>query len=82
VTLRTSGFDGSDQYADQEMEIDMTQQHFTVFGGSFIQEAHGFNPAPRRAEPLAIWGFVLGSLLLAVATVATVAVSVAQAALH
>jgi hypothetical protein len=49
VTLRTSGFDGSDQYADQEMERPMTQQHFTVFGGSFVQEAHGFNPAPRRA---------------------------------
>jgi hypothetical protein len=69
------------------MEIDMKQQHFTVFGGSFVQEAHsfkahGFNPAPRRAEPLAIWGFVLGSLLLAVVTVATVTVSVAQAALY
>jgi hypothetical protein len=66
----------------------MTQQHFTVFGGSFVQEAHGFqgahgfNPAPRRGEPLAVWGFVLGSLLIAVATVATVTVSVAQAALH
>jgi len=36
----------------------------------------------RRAEPLAIWGFVLGSLLLAVVTVATVTVSVAQAALY
>jgi hypothetical protein len=66
----------------------MTQQYFTVFGGSFVHEAHGFqkafgfNPAPRRADPLAIWGFVLGSLLVAVATVATVTVSVAQAALY
>jgi hypothetical protein len=66
----------------------MTQQHFTVFGGSFVQEphssqkVHGFNPAPRRAEPLAVWGFVLGSLLMAVATVATVTVSVAQAAVY
>jgi hypothetical protein len=63
----------------------MTQQYFTVFGGSFVHEAHGFqkafgfNPAPRRADPLAIWGFVLGSLLVAVATVT---VSVAQAALY
>ena len=46
--------------------------HFTVFGGSFIHESHGFNPAPRRKEPLAVWGFVLGSLLLGVMTAATV----------
>jgi hypothetical protein len=84
VTLRTSDFDGSDHYEDEEMEIDMTQQHFTVFGGSFVQEAHahGFNPAPRRGEPLAVWGFVLGSLLTAVVTVATVTVNVAEAALY
>jgi hypothetical protein len=60
----------------------MTQQHFTVFGGSFVHEAHGFNPAPRRREPLAVWGFVLGSLLVCVISAATVTVSVAQSALY
>ena len=61
----------------------MTQAHFTVFGGSFVREAHGFNPAPRRrAQPLAVWGFVLGGLLVSVITVATVTVSVAQSALY
>ena len=59
----------------------MTQQHFTVFGGSFIHEAHGFNPAPRRGQPLVVWGGVLGGLLVAVITAATVTVSVAQSAL-
>jgi hypothetical protein len=49
--------------------------HFTVFGGSFIHETRGFNPAPKRREPLAVWGFVLGSLLLGVVTVATVTAS-------
>jgi hypothetical protein len=49
--------------------------HFTVFGASFIREAHGFNPAPRRQEPLAVWGFVLGSLAFAVTAVATVTAS-------
>ncbi len=37
----------------------MARQMFTVFGGSYIQEAHGFNPAPRRREPLAVWGLLL-----------------------
>jgi len=46
--------------------------HFTVFGAAFVHETHGFNPAPRRQEPLAMWGLILGSLLFAVTTVATV----------
>ncbi|MCX7311402.1 MAG: hypothetical protein NTV56_06675 [Alphaproteobacteria bacterium] len=49
--------------------------HFTVFGASFVREAHGFNPAPRRKESVATWGFILGSLMLAVATVAGVTAS-------
>lgn len=49
--------------------------HFTVFGAAFVPEAHGFNPAPRRRQGLAMWGFVLTSLLLAVVTVATVTAS-------
>jgi hypothetical protein len=69
-----------------QMGVPMTQ-HFTVFGGSFVHEthsatqAHGFS-APRRRPALAVWGFVLGSLLVAASTVATVTVSAAQAALH
>jgi hypothetical protein len=46
--------------------------HFTVFGGSFNHESRGFNPALKRREPLAVWGFILGSLLLGVMTAATV----------
>jgi hypothetical protein len=47
--------------------------HFTVFGGCFVHEARGFNPVPRRRRSgLAVWGFVLSSLLLGVTTVATV----------
>jgi hypothetical protein len=47
--------------------------HFTVFGGSFVREARGFSPALRpRAGSLALWGFVLASLLFAVTTVAAV----------
>jgi hypothetical protein len=60
----------------------MTQQHFTVFGGSFVQEAHGFDLPPRRRQPLAIWGFVLGSLLAGAAAVATATVTVAHAAMY
>lgn len=46
--------------------------HFTVFGASFVQETHGFNPAPRRKDGFAVWGFIIGSLLFAVTTVAGV----------
>ena len=47
--------------------------HFTVFGGSFVHEARGFSPVPhRRLSALAVWGFVLASLLFGVTTVATV----------
>lgn len=47
--------------------------HFTVFGGSFVQEARGFSPPRRRsAGGLAVWGFVLASLLFSVTTVASV----------
>ena len=60
--------------AAREKGISMNT-HFTVFGASFIQEAHGFNPAPRRKEPLAVWAFVLGSLAFAVTAVATVTAS-------
>ena len=52
--------------------------HFTVFGGAYIQEIRGFS-APRRQPGFAMWGFVLGSLLAAVITVASVTVTVAQA---
>ncbi len=55
--------------------------HFTVFGGSFVSEAHGFSPARKGQGALAVWGLVLGSLLIGVTTVAAVAVSTwAQAA--
>ena len=46
--------------------------HFTVFGASYVHETHGFNPAPRRKDSFAVWGLILGSLLFAVATAATV----------
>jgi hypothetical protein len=51
--------------------------HFTIFGG-VVHEIRGFS-APRRQPGFAIWGFVLGSLLAAVITVASVTVTVAQA---
>jgi hypothetical protein len=57
--------------------------HFTVFGASFIHEGHGFNPAPRRHEPLAVWGLILGGLLFAVTTAATItATTLAHAAVY
>ena len=47
--------------------------HFTVFGASFVHETRGFSlPREHSHSPLAVWGFVLTSLLLAVTTVATV----------
>ena len=47
--------------------------HFTVFGGAFVHESHGFNPPPRNTgKSVAVWGFVLASLLVGVTTVATV----------
>ena len=46
--------------------------HFTIFGGSFIHEARGFSPARNGKAALAVWGLVLGSLLLGVTTVAAV----------
>ena len=47
--------------------------YFTVFGGAFVHEARGFNPAPRRRKgDLAVWGFVLASLLFSVTMVASV----------
>jgi hypothetical protein len=55
--------------------------HFTVFGGVYVHEIRGFSP-PRRRPALGMWGFILGSLLAAVTTVASVTVTVAQAALH
>jgi hypothetical protein len=57
--------------------------HFTVFGASFIHEAHGFNPAPKRGDPLAVWSVILGGLLIAVTTAATVtATTLAHAAVY
>jgi hypothetical protein len=54
--------------------------HFTV-SDSLTSEAPGFNPAGNGKGTLAVWGLVLGSLLLGVTTVAIVAVSTwAQAA--
>jgi len=50
----------------------MSAQHFTVFGGSFVHEVRGFSPPLRRRSSLAMWGFVLCSLLFAVTTVASV----------
>jgi len=49
--------------------------HFTVFGGSFISEAHGFSPVRKGQGALAVWGLVLGSLLVGVVTVAAVTVT-------
>ena len=46
--------------------------HFTVFGGSFVHEVRGFSPARNGKAALAMWGLVLGSLLLGVTTVAAV----------
>jgi hypothetical protein len=44
-----------------------------VFGGSFVHEARSFNPAhvPRR-ETLAVWGFVLATVMTGVTTLAAV----------
>jgi hypothetical protein len=75
VTFRTSDLRGIAEYAEQPREIPMSA-HFTVFGGSFVHEARGFSPAPqRRRQALAMWGFVLTSLLFAVTTVASVTAS-------
>ena len=51
----------------------MSGVHFTVFGGSFVHEARAFSPAvvPRR-ETLAVWGFVLATVLAGVTALATV----------
>jgi hypothetical protein len=51
----------------------MRGSHFTVFGGSFVHEARSFNPAnvPRR-ETLAVWGFVLATVMTGVTTLAAV----------
>jgi hypothetical protein len=49
--------------------------HFTIFGGSFVHEAPGFSPAQRGQGALAVWGLVLGSLLIGVAMVAAVTVT-------
>ena len=49
-------------------------QHFTVFGGAFVPETkRGFSsPRQQRNKGLALWGFVLATLLCAATTVATV----------
>jgi hypothetical protein len=49
--------------------------HFTVLAGSFVREVRGFSPAQRDRGALAVWGLVLGSLLLGVTTVAAVTAS-------
>jgi hypothetical protein len=46
--------------------------HFTISGGSIAGEARGFSPAQKGKGALAVWGLVLGSLLVGVATVAAV----------
>lgn len=46
--------------------------HFTVSAGSLTNEAPGFSPARNGNGTLAVWGLVLGSLLLGVTTVAAV----------
>ena len=49
--------------------------HFTVFGGSFVHEARNFSSAREGKAALAVWGLVLGSLLVGVTTVAAVTAS-------
>ena len=49
--------------------------HFTVSDISLADEARGFNPARKGTGSLAVWGFVLGSLLFGVATVAAVTIT-------
>jgi hypothetical protein len=49
--------------------------HFTVSVGSLTDEARGFSPAGNGKGSLAVWGLVLGSLLVGVATVAAVTVT-------
>ena len=72
VTFRTSAFRQLAEYSNQPREIPVSD-HFTLVGGSLIHEAPGFSPAPRRrAGSLALWGFVLASLLFAVTTAAAV----------
>ena len=49
-------------------------QHFTVFGGAFVHEttrSHS-RPQQQRGKGLALWGFVLATLLCAVTAAATV----------
>jgi hypothetical protein len=48
-------------------------QHFTVFGGAFVHETkRGFSKQQQRGKGLALWGFVLATLLSAVTAAATV----------
>jgi hypothetical protein len=74
VTFRTSDFAQTADYGTQPKGFHMST-HFTVFGGSFVSEAHGFSPARKGQGALAVWGLVLGSLLIGVATVAAVTVT-------
>jgi hypothetical protein len=46
--------------------------HFSVSTHSLTSEAPGFSPARNGKGTLAVWGLVLGSLLLGVTTVAAV----------
>jgi hypothetical protein len=46
--------------------------HFSVSADSLTSEAPGFSPARNGTGTLAVWGLVLGSLLLGVTTVAVV----------
>jgi hypothetical protein len=71
------------------MRSTFQSQHFTVFGGSFVHENRGFAPAdrsPSKHEELAVWGFVLATLLFGITTVATATLlawpTVAQAGLY
>jgi hypothetical protein len=51
----------------------LMSQHFTVFGGAFVQEAHTLSePQLRAGNGVALWGLVLATLLFGVTTVATV----------
>jgi hypothetical protein len=49
-------------------------QHFTIFGGAFVQEATRDSswPQQQHGKGLALWGVVLATLLCAATTVATV----------
>jgi hypothetical protein len=78
VTFRTSDLAGLADDANQAKGFAKgfaMSVKITVFTGSFHDEAQGFSPARKGQGALAVWGLVLGSLLVGVATVAAVTVT-------